>query len=94
MTDIQTRIVDGVEESLCWSFGVHGKSETTYEAASGPGGPFDRDRNRRLKRGETFKRLNGSGSPREYQGLVWRPKGAARGETLSQVAETATALAE
>jgi len=69
-----TRVVDGVKEWLCWRFHVYGKSEATYERASSPLGPFDRDRQRRLKRGETFQRLSRSGSPREYQGLCWRPK--------------------
>lgn len=69
-----TRVVDGVEQQLCWRFGVHGKSDATYEPASSQLGPFDPDRQRRLKRGETFRRLDRAGSPREYQGLVWRPK--------------------
>jgi hypothetical protein len=74
-----TRVVGGVEESLCWAFRVHGKDDAKYEAANGQFGPFDTDRKRRLKRGETFQRLDRSGSPREYQGLVWRPKGAVPG---------------
>lgn len=69
-----TRVVDGVEERLCWRYGVHGKSDATYEPARDQLGPLDRDRQRRLKKGETFLRLGGGGSPREYQGLVWRPK--------------------
>lgn len=74
MVESVTRVVDGVKESLCWCFRVHGKSETTlYEIASGHMGPLDRDRKRRLRRGETFQRLDRSGCPREYTGLVWRP---------------------
>jgi hypothetical protein len=68
-----TRVVDGVEERLCWRFAVHGRSEATYEPANCQLGPFDRDLQRRLKRGETFRRLDRTGSPREYQGLFWRP---------------------
>lgn len=73
MTKGVTRIVDGVEELLCWRFRVHGKRDDAYEAASGQLGPYDQDRKRRLKRGETFQRLDSSGRPRQYQGLVWRP---------------------
>jgi hypothetical protein len=69
-----TRMVDGVEQRLCWRFGVHGKMDATYEPARDQLGPFDPDRQRRLKRGETFRRLGRAGSPREYQGLFWRPK--------------------
>jgi hypothetical protein len=68
-----TRVVDGVEERLCWHYRVHGRADAVYEPASNRLGPLDRDRQRRLKRGETFQRLDSSGSPREYQGLVWRP---------------------
>lgn len=68
------RVVDGVEEQLCWSFCVHGKIDPTYEPASSQLGPFDPDRRRRLRRGETFQRLGGSGHPCAYQGLTWRPK--------------------
>ncbi|AKT42837.1 hypothetical protein [Chondromyces crocatus] len=74
MNQSLTRVVDGEEQCLCWQFGCHGKSDATYEPASGQVGPFDRDRQRRLKKGETFQRLDRSGSPREYQGLVWRLK--------------------
>ena len=75
-----TRMIDGVEQRLCWRFGVHGKNGASYEPASGQVGPFDRDRKRRLKKGETFQRLSGSGSPREYQGLCWQPKSAIPGQ--------------
>ncbi|EYF04206.1 hypothetical protein [Chondromyces apiculatus] len=73
------RVVDGEEQRLCWRFGVHGKSNATYEPASGQVGPFDGDRKRRLKKGETFQRLDRSGSPREYQGLEWRSKSSLEG---------------
>lgn len=66
------RVVNGVEEQLCWSFRAHGKSEPTYTPASSQLGPLDPDRRRRLRYGETFQRLGGSGHPRAYQGLVWR----------------------
>ncbi|AUX29148.1 uncharacterized protein SOCE836_012360 [Sorangium cellulosum] len=69
-----SRVVDGVEQRLCWRFQVHGRSDVTYEPASGQHGPFDRDRQRHLKAGETFQRLDRSGSPRKYGGLVWQPK--------------------
>lgn len=69
-----TRTVNGEEEWLCWRFGAHGKTEPTYERASVQMGPYDHDRQRRLKRGETFRRLDAAGAPREYQGLCWRPK--------------------
>lgn len=75
-----SRVVDGVEERLCWRFGVHGKTDATYEPARDQLGPFDPDRQRRLKRGETFRRLSSTGSPREYQGLFWRPKSTIPGE--------------
>lgn len=73
MSDGLTRVVGGVAESLCWSFRVNGRSDPSFEAASCPFGPFDRDRKRRLRRGETFQRLDRAGCPREYHGLVWRP---------------------
>lgn len=69
-----TRVVDGVEQWLCWRFRVHGKNDVAYEPANGELGPFDPDRRRRLKRGETFQRLDRAGSPRQYDGLCWRPK--------------------
>lgn len=67
-----TRMVDGEEQRLCWIFQV-GKHDPSYEPASNQLGPFDRDRQRRLKRGETFMRLGSGGSPRAYQGFCWRP---------------------
>jgi len=73
------RVVDGVEEYLCWSFRVHGKSDATYEPASSRLGPFDPDRRRRLRCGETFQRLDGSGHPCSYQGLTWRAVGPVPG---------------
>jgi hypothetical protein len=76
MNQALTRVVGSVEESLCWRFQVHGKTEATYQRADAELGPFDQDRRRRLKRGETFQRLGCSGAPRAYQGLVWRPKGS------------------
>jgi hypothetical protein len=79
MVEGLTRVVDGVEEQLCWRFHVHGKSEATYEPASAQRGPFDRDRQRCLRRGESFRRLDRAGSPREYQGLCWRPKSSIPG---------------
>ncbi|WP_437669754.1 hypothetical protein [Sorangium sp. So ce131] len=79
MKDSLSRVVDGVEERLCWRFQVHGKSEATYEPASASRGPFDRDRQRHLKQGETFLRLDRSGSPRKYNGLTWQPKSAIAG---------------
>ena len=72
------RVVGGVEEHLCWCFQVHGKGDVSYEPADGQLGPFDRDRQRRLKRGETFQRLDRSGSPRMYHGLFWRPRNTAK----------------
>ena len=30
-----SRVVDGVEQRLCWRFQVHGRSDVTYEPASG-----------------------------------------------------------
>ena len=69
------RIVDGVEERLCWRFAVHGRIDSSYEIADGDRGPYDPDRRRRLQRGETFQRLDRSGRPRIYQGLAWRPAG-------------------
>jgi hypothetical protein len=79
------RIVDGVEERLCWRFAVHGRLESSYEPADGDRGPYDPDRRRRLQRGETFQRLDRSGRPRIYQGLAWR--------AASMLAETPTPLA-
>jgi hypothetical protein len=73
MPDGSTRVVDGVRERLYWRFLVHGRVDPTYEPASGRGGPFDPDRRRCLKRGETFQRLDGAGRPRTYEGLSWRP---------------------
>lgn len=72
------RVVDGVEEQLCWSFRVHGKSEPLYEPARSRLGPVDPDRQRRLRCGETFQRLDGSGHPCSYRGLAWRPKAPVR----------------
>jgi hypothetical protein len=74
MDDGLTRVVDGEEQCLCWRFQVHGRSDAIYEPASARIGPFDHDRQRRLNKGETFRRLDSGGSPREYQGLCWRPK--------------------
>ncbi len=79
MNDGLTRVVDGEEQRLCWRFQIFGKNSATYEPASSQLGPFDGDRQRRLRRGETFKRLDRSGSPREYQGLFWRPADALQG---------------
>jgi hypothetical protein len=76
MDDVLTRIVDGVRERLCWCFAVQGRIDPTYEPASAGRGPFDPDRRRCLKRGETFQRLDRSGRPRTYQGLSWRPADA------------------
>ena len=73
MDESLTRVIDGEEQCLCWVFHVHGRNEVTYERASGQMGPFDQDRQRRLKKGETFRRLDSGGSPVEYQGLCWRP---------------------
>jgi hypothetical protein len=69
-----TRVVDGVEERLCWRFGTHGRGEATYQPSDGQLGPFDRDRLRRLRRGETLQRLSRTGSPLTYEGLSWQPK--------------------
>ncbi|CAN90967.1 hypothetical protein predicted by Glimmer/Critica [Sorangium cellulosum So ce56] len=79
MKALLSRVVDGVEQRLCWRFHVHGKSDVMYEPASGQRGPFDRDRQRHLKAGETFKRLDRSGSPRRYDGLSWQPTSALAG---------------
>ncbi|WP_437968827.1 hypothetical protein WMF04_05810 [Sorangium sp. So ce260] len=79
MNEGLSRMVDGVEQRLCWRFQVHGRSDVTYEPASGQRGPFDRDRQRHLKTGETFQRLDRSGSPRKYNGLVWQPKSSIAG---------------
>jgi hypothetical protein len=73
MGDGLTRVVGGVAERLCWRFVVPGKADPHYEPASGSVGPFDPDRARRLKRGETFQRLDHSGRPRRYEGLSWQP---------------------
>src|SRR4051794_36953928 len=73
MRERLNRIVDGVEERLCWRFAVHGRTDPSYEPADGARGPIDPDRRRRLQRGETFQRLDRSGRPREYQGLFWQP---------------------
>ncbi len=80
MSDGLTRVVDGVAERLCWRFVVLGKADPDYEPASGAVGPIDPDRARRLKRGETFQRLDRSGRPRRYEGLSWQPA-TARPET-------------
>ncbi|WP_437325648.1 hypothetical protein [Sorangium sp. So ce381] len=78
-----SRVVDGVEQRLCWRFQVHGRSEAMYEPADGSHGPFDRDRQRNLKLGETFQRLDRSGSPRKYDGLFWQPKSSPRSSPKS-----------
>ncbi|WP_438018307.1 hypothetical protein WMF18_04160 [Sorangium sp. So ce315] len=70
------RVVDGVEQRLCWRFQVHGRSHVVYEPAISLRGPFDRDRQRHLRAGETFQRLDRSGAPRKYDGLVWQPTSA------------------
>jgi hypothetical protein len=67
------RVVDGMEEALCWRF-ARGRAAPTYQPATGARGPFDPDRRRHLKPGETFQRLDRSGHPCTYQGLSWRPK--------------------
>lgn len=84
MADGLTRVVGGVAERLCWRFVVRGKADADYEPASGALGPFDPDRARRLKRGETFQRLDRSGRPRRYEGLFWQPApvAPARAEAL------------
>lgn len=79
MNEYLSRVVDGVEQRLCWRFRVHGRSDATYEPASGQHGPLDRDRRRLLRIGETFQRLDASGSPRKYDGLVWQPKSSLAG---------------
>ncbi|WP_437751503.1 hypothetical protein [Sorangium sp. So ce1389] len=79
MKESLSRVVDGVEQRLCWRFQVHGRNDVTYEPASGQRGPFDRDRQRHLRMGETFQRLDRSGCPRKYNGLVWQPKSAIAG---------------
>jgi hypothetical protein len=71
MIDQLTRLVDGVEEQLCWRFTVPGRSDSIYERAKGTVGPFDPDRRRCLRRGETFQRLDRSGHPHTYRGLSW-----------------------
>lgn len=68
-----TRVVSGVAERLCWRFVVRGKADPDYEPTNSAVGPFDPDRARRLKRGETFQRLDRSGRPRRYEGLSWQP---------------------
>jgi len=73
MGDGVTRVVGGVAQRLCWRFVVRGRADPDYEPASGSVGPFDLDRARRLKRGETFQRLDRSGRPRLYEGLSWQP---------------------
>ncbi len=77
MRDALTRVMGGVAERLCWRFVVRGKADPEYEPASGAVGPFDPDRARRLKRGETFQRLDHSGRPRRYEGLSWQPAAVA-----------------
>jgi hypothetical protein len=72
-----TRVVDGVAKRLCWCFVVRGKADPDYEPASSAVGPFDPDRARRLKRGETFQRLDRLGRPRRYEGLSWQPDAVA-----------------
>jgi hypothetical protein len=72
MSDRLTRVVGGAAERLCWRFVVRGKADPDYELASSAVGPFDPDRARRLKRGETFQRLDPSGRPRVYDGLSWQ----------------------
>lgn len=79
MRDALTRLVGTEEEWLCWRFQVQGRSEASYERADAELGPFDQDRQRRLKRGETFQRLGGSGAPRAYLGLVWRQRSSMAG---------------
>ena len=83
MMERLNRVVDGIEERLCWRVAVHGRADPAYEPADGDRGPYDPDRRRRLLRGETFQRLDRSGRPRIYQGLSWRPAGTigAAGET-------------
>jgi hypothetical protein len=76
MDDVLTRVVDGVRERLCWCFAIQGRTDPTYEPARAERGPFDPDRRRCLKRGETFQRLDRSGRPRTYQGLSWQPADA------------------
>ncbi|WP_433933642.1 hypothetical protein AB3662_04635 [Sorangium cellulosum] len=76
MKESLSRVVDGVEQRLCWRFQVHGRSDVVYEPALNLRGPFDRDRQRHLRSGETFQRLDRSGSPRKYGGLVWQPTSA------------------
>ncbi len=75
MADGSTRVVHGVRERLCWGFLIHGKLDPTYEPASSGNGPFDPDRRRCLRRGETFQRLDRSGRPWTYQGFSWQPDG-------------------
>ena len=68
------RVVDGVEELLCWRFAVSGKTDAVYEPANAQLGPLDPDRRRRLRPGEMFQRLSPSGHSHVYRGLSWRPK--------------------
>lgn len=79
MEEHLSRVVDGVVQQLCWRFQVHGRVDATYEPANSQRGPFDNDRKRHLKLGETFQRLDRSGSPRSYRGLFWRPKSSIPG---------------
>lgn len=67
------RMTNGVEERLCWRFHVPGRAEPKYEPANGQHGPYDPDRLRQLRPGETFQRLGRSGHPCHYQGLFWQP---------------------
>lgn len=71
MNDRFTRLVDGVEVELCWRFTVSGRSDATFEPARSMSGPFDPDRQRCLRPGETFKRLDPSGHPCTYRGHTW-----------------------
>ncbi|MFT3767883.1 MAG: hypothetical protein QM820_20735 [Minicystis sp.] len=67
------RMTNGVEERLCWRFRVPGRAEPKHEPANGQHGPYDPDRLRHLRPGETFQRLGRSGHPCHYQGLFWQP---------------------
>ena len=83
------RVLDGVEERLCWRFAVHGRLDLRlYEQADGDRGPFAPARRRRHQRGETFQRLDRTGRPRLYQGLSWRPAVAVSLDDALSMGET------